>query len=109
MSKQSNIAVGAVAGILITAALTVSAPVQSSEAGAFIGGVAASRVMSNMRRRTEAEEVQATIRRVPRSPCNRRLLHLQHKRRSRDLTSSDKLAAGGYITPQVQGKEKVGS
>ena len=54
MSKQRNIILGAAAGILIPAALTISGPAQSSEAGAFIGGVAASRIMSNMRRRTEA-------------------------------------------------------
>ena len=59
MSKQRNIILSAAAGILIPAALSISAPAQSSEAGAFIGGMVTSRVLGNMRERTDAEQQQA--------------------------------------------------
>ena len=100
MSKQRNIAVGAAAGILITTALTVSAPLQSSEAGAFIGGVAASRVMSNMRRRTEAEEVQAYNSSRAAQPVQQAAPAPAAQTTQQRLDELDKLAAGGYITPQ---------
>jgi len=102
MSKQRNIILSAAAGILIPAALTISAPAQSSEAGAFIGGVAASRIMGNMRRRTEAEEVQAynssraaqPVQQAAPAPAPAADTTKQK------LDQLDKLAAGGYITPQ---------
>ena len=104
MSKQRNIVLSAAASILIPAALTISTPVQSSEAGAFIGGVAASRIMSNMRRRTEAEEVQAynssraaqPVQQAAPAPAPAPAAQTTQQK----LDQLDKLAAGGYITPQ---------
>jgi membrane protease subunit (stomatin/prohibitin family) len=104
MSKQRNIILSAAAGILIPAALTISAPAQSSEAGAFIGGVAASRIMGNMRRRTEAEEVQAynssraaqPVQQAAPAPAPAPAADTTKQK----LDQLDKLAAGGYITPQ---------
>ncbi|MEN8761999.1 MAG: hypothetical protein ABF290_06145 [Thiogranum sp.] len=104
MSKQRNIILSAAAGILIPAALTISTPAQSSEAGAFIGGVAASRIMGNMRRRTEAEEVQAynssraaqPVQQAAPAPAPAPAADTTKQK----LDQLDKLAAGGYITPQ---------
>ena len=104
MSILRNIAVSAAAGMLVTAAMTVSAPVQSSEAGAFIGGVAASRIMSNMRRRTEAEEIQAYNSSRAAQPVQQAAPAAAPAPAAdttkQKLDQLDKLAAGGYITPQ---------
>ena len=58
MSKQRHI-VHAAASVLLASAVSVGTPALASEAGAFIGGVFASKVMNNMQRRTAAEEAQA--------------------------------------------------
>jgi hypothetical protein len=102
MSKQRNLIVSAAAGALITAALTVSAPAQSSEAGAFIGGVAASRIMSNMRRRTQAEEVQAYNSSRAAQPVQQAAPAAAPAAQTTEqkLDQLNKLAAGGYITPE---------
>jgi len=100
MSKQNIIAVSTAAGILIAAALTLSAPVHSGEAGAFIGGVAASRIMGNMRRRTEAEEVQAYNSSRAAEPVQQAAPAPAAQTTQQKLDELDKLAAGGYITPE---------
>ena len=114
MSKQRNIILSAAAGILIPAALTISAPAQSSEAGAFIGGVAASRIMGNMRRRTEAEEVQAYNSSRAAQPVQQAAPVQQvapapaAQTTKQKLDQLDKLAAGGYITPdEYKAKKKA--
>ncbi len=102
MSKQRNIAVSTAAGILVASAMTVSSPVQSSEAGAFIGGVAASRIMNNMRRRTEAEEAQAYNSSRAAQPVQQAAPAPKPAAQSTEqkLDELNKLAAGGYITPE---------
>lgn len=101
MSKQSNIIVSAATGILIAAALTISAPALSSEAGAFIGGVAATKILGNMRRRTEAEEYQA-YNSAPRAaqPVQQAAPAPAAQSTQQKLDELNKLAAGGYITPE---------
>jgi hypothetical protein len=100
MSKQRIIAVSTAASILITVALTVSAPVQSSEAGAFIGGVAATKILGNMKRRTEAEEYQAYSAPRAAQPVQQAAPAPTAQTTQQRLDQLDKLAAGGYITPQ---------
>ena len=52
MSIRNNIVMGALACVL-------SAPAFASDAGAFIGGVFATKLMTNVRAQTQAEQVQA--------------------------------------------------
>ena len=81
---------------LVAAALTVSAPAQSSDAGAFIGGVFATKLIGNMRRQTQAQEQQAynssrpVQQAAPAAPAA--------KTTKQRLDELDKLAAGGYIS-----------
>ena len=44
----------------------VTTPVRAGDAGAFIGGVFATKLLGNMERRTEAEEAQAAAAQQPR-------------------------------------------
>lgn len=102
MAKQLNIIAGAATSILVTATLTVSAPVYSSDWGAFVGGVAAARIGTNMRRRTAAAEVTAyntsrpaqPVQQAAPAPAAPATMTTQQK-----LDQLNKLAAGGYITP----------
>jgi hypothetical protein len=101
MSHKSVVAISTLAGLLLAATLPASAPVQADETGAFIGGVFASRIMSNMRRRTEAEEVQAVRSAQPAqahssAPAASAAAAPTPEQKLNEL---DKLAAGGYITP----------
>lgn len=85
--------------------LTVSSTAHASDAGAFLGGVLATKVVGNMRRRTEAEEVQAAA-----------SVQQAQNQQAQPSTSSaearikqlDKIAAGGYITPaEYKSKKKA--
>ena len=81
-----------------------SLPVYADNAGAFIGGVFATKVMTNMHDRTEAEQQQAAAaqqqaaRAVQSAPAQ--------KSTQQRLDELDKLAAGGYITPEEYKKKK---
>ena len=100
MTKQKTIST---AGILIAALLTLSVPVQSSESGAFIGGMMASRVMGNMRARTEAEQRQADAAQQQayqsQQPVQQAAPAAAQTPEQR-IQQLDKLAAGGYITKE---------
>ena len=91
------------AGFLVAATLTVSVPVQSSDTGAFIGGVMASRVMGNMRARTEAEQQQAAAAQQQaysqQQPVQQAAPAAAQTPEQR-IQQLDKLAAGGYISKE---------
>lgn len=59
MAMRNNMASVALSCVLGTAAFGIATPTLAGEAGAFIGGVLATKVVGNMRDRTEAEERQA--------------------------------------------------
>jgi membrane protease subunit (stomatin/prohibitin family) len=88
------------AGFLIAALLTVSVPVQSSESGAFIGGIMAARVGRNMRERTEAEQQQAAAaqQQAYQSQPVQQAAPAAAQTPEQRIQQLDKLAAGGYIT-----------
>jgi hypothetical protein len=96
MSLQKILISGASAA-LIAASLAISAPAHSSDAGAFIGGVFASRVMHNMRRRTAAQEEMAAS---SAQPVQQAAPAPAKQTPQQKLDELDKLAAGGYITPE---------
>ena len=78
---------------------SASAPVMAGDAGAFIGGVVTAKVLNNMSRRTEAEEAQAQ---AAQSQAYSQPAPAQPAQQSTEqkLQELDKLAAGGYITPE---------
>ncbi len=98
MAIKDKLASAVMACVLGTAVVGISTPAAASDAGAFIGGVFATRLLGNMRAQTEASQQQAAAaqqaaqRPVPAAPA--------HKSAQQRLDELDKLAAGGYITPQ---------
>ena len=99
--KKHNAITAAV--FLVVATLTVSVPVQSSESGAFIGGIMAARVGQNMRARTEAEQQKAAAAQqqaYSQQQPVQQAAPAAAKTPEQRIQQLDKLAAGGYITPE---------
>lgn len=100
MSYQNRLMISAT---LLTAALTATGPAQAGDAGAFVGGMLTSRVMHNMHDRTEAEQQQAYY-----AQQNAQQQQVQQAAPAASSTQTteqkldelNKLAAGGYITPE---------
>ena len=88
----------------------ITTPVQASDAGAFIGGVFATKLLGNMERRTAAEESQAAAAQQPRyyrsSPAPAPAPAPTQKSAEQRIAELDKLAAGGYITPEEYKSKK---
>jgi hypothetical protein len=84
--------------MLLATTLSLSMPVQASNVGAFLGGMLTTKVISNMSRRTEAEEQQAanSSRQAAPAPAPAPAAQSPEQR----IAQLDKLAAGGYITPE---------
>jgi membrane protease subunit (stomatin/prohibitin family) len=87
--------------ILLAATLSLGAPAQASNVGAFLGGMLTTKVISNMSRRTEAEEQQAanSSRQVAPAPAPAPAAAPAAQSPEQRISQLDKLAAGGYITP----------
>ena len=99
MSIKYRFMSGAAAVLLVA---TASVPVQAGDAGAFVGGMLTSRVLGNMHQRTEAEQQQAYY-----AQQNAQQQQVQQaapasstQSTEQKLKELDKLAAGGYITPE---------
>jgi len=102
MSVKSKVSITAALCVIAASTLNISPPAQAGDAGAFIGGVVASRVVHNMRRRTQAEETQAYYASHPRTvtTTSQTSAAPAQKETAEDrIKQLDKLAAGGYITP----------
>ena len=78
--------------------LTFSAPARADDAGWFLGGMVTSKVLSDSERRTQAQEAQAY--RPPPQPVQQAPAQPARSSKERQLQDLDRLAAGGYITPQ---------
>lgn len=74
-------------------------------AGAFVGGMMAARVMSNMNERTEAEQEQAYYAEQSAQRPVQQAAPAQQSAEQR-IQELDKLAAGGYITPEEYKQKK---
>lgn len=108
MSIRKFVTTGVLATAMAAPLSIVAVPAQADEAGAFIGGVAAARIGSNMRARTQAEQQQAYYAQqqaaqpvqqaAPAAPAQ--------KTTQQKLDELDKLAAGGYITPDEYKSKK---
>jgi len=98
MFKGLNGLGGAAIGALMAAGFGFSAPALADGAGWFLGGMVTSRVLGNMERNTQANEAQAYRQQQPQpvqqaAPPPRPTPEQQ-------LQQLDRLAAGGYITPE---------
>jgi len=98
MTIRNTIAKGTLVCVLATAAVATSTSVLASEAGAFIGGVFATKIVGNMQDRTAAEEQQAAAA----TAAAQRPVQTAPAQQSAEqrIAELDKLAAGGYITPE---------
>jgi hypothetical protein len=97
MLKQRKVFGSAVTSALLAAGVALPGPVQADGAGWFLGGMVTSKVLTNMERNTQAQEAQA-YRSQPQpvqqaAPAPRPTTEQQ-------LQDLDRLAAGGYITPE---------
>ena len=89
--------------VLVAAIASVNSPaVRADKTGAFVGGLLAGKILHNMDQRTQAEQQQAyyaqqqaqqsqRVQQAPPPPAQ--------KTTQQKLDELDKLAAGGYITP----------
>jgi len=103
MSTKTNLFTYASALPLIMI-LGLSTPVQANNAGAFIGGMLTAKVVNNMSRRTAAEEQQAANSSQQAAPAPAPAAQSPEQR----IAQLDKLAAGGYITPdEYKAKKKA--
>jgi len=104
MSVKAKMGLGTVACVLGLAVAGMTAPVLAGDAGAFIGGVLAAKVVGNMREQTDAQQEQAYYARqsaaqpVPQAPAQ--------KSPEQRIAQLDKLAAGGYITKEEYKRKK---
>jgi len=96
MTLRNRFITTAAATSLLLAPLTIAAPASADKAGAFIGGMVTSRVLTNMHRRTQAEEYQAYSSQPVQQAAPASSGGGSAEARIKQL---DKLAAGGYITP----------
>jgi len=87
--------------------LTISSTTFASDAGAFIGGVFATKLMQNSNRRTNAQEQQAYSSQQQSRPVAQSSAPASQSAEQR-IQELDKLAAGGYITPaEYKSKKKA--
>ena len=96
MAMGKKLSVSAAVCVFSATAVGINVAAHADDAGAFIGGVLATKVVGNMERRTEAEEAQAasSVRSAQSAPA---ASSSSPEARMKEL---DKLAAGGYITPE---------
>lgn len=100
MSMSNKIAAPILACVLGTTAFGLNTPAQASDAGAFIGGVFATKILGNMEERSEAEQRQAAAaERMARQPRMAPASTASQSPEAR-IAQLDKLAAGGYISPE---------
>ncbi len=99
LSIKNRLTLSTVVCVLAIAVVGVSTPVRASDAGAFLGGVLATKVVGNMKQRNEAQAVEA----AKSAPVHSAPVHKTAEQRIQEL---DKLAAGGYITPEEYKKKK---
>ena len=104
MTIRNKMKLTVAAAVLGAATVGTSLPVYADDAGAFIGGVFATKLMTNMNDRTEAEQQQAAAAQArPAQPVHPAPAQKSPQARIAEL---DKLAAGGYITPEEYKKKK---
>ncbi len=103
MSMRNKLLSTTLACFIGSAAFSISTPTIASDAGAFIGGVFATKLLQNSRRTADAEEQQAYAAQRPVAQTSS-----ASKSPEQRISELDKLAAGGYITPaEYKAKKKT--
>jgi membrane protease subunit (stomatin/prohibitin family) len=97
MAMKNKIASAALVGVLGMAGFGIATPALAGNAGAFIGGVVAVKVLDNMRDRTDAEQDQAD---AAQQAAAQQSSSSGSRSAEARIAELDKLAAGGYITPE---------
>lgn len=99
MAMRNKIASGALACVLGAAMAGITTSALASDAGAFIGGVFATKLVGGMKERNEAEKQQAE---AAQQMANQQAAPASSRSKSPEarIAELDKLAAGGYITPE---------
>jgi hypothetical protein len=104
MPTPSKFIAGATSAVVLATMVSTVPPVYADDAGAFVGGMLASRVMTNMRDRTEAEQDQAYYAQQQAQQSHVQQQPVQQaaptQTAEQKLAQLDKMAAGGYITPE---------
>ena len=98
MIERNGVVLSMVACAASAGLLAFSAPARADGAGWFLGGMVTSKVLSNAERRTQAQEAQA-YRPAP-QPVQQVQAQPARPSKETQLQELDRLAAGGYITPQ---------
>ena len=98
MFERNGVLLSMVACAASAGLLAFSAPARADGAGWFLGGMVTSKVLSNAERRTQAQEAQA-YRPAP-QPVQQVQAQPARPSKETQLQDLDRLAAGGYITPQ---------
>ena len=98
MTLKQYLYVGTVAAV-ISSSLSFSSAAIANNTGAFIGGMLTSKVLNNMQARTAAEQQQAANSSRQAVPAAAPAAPAQDSAEDR-IKQLDKLAAGGYITPE---------
>jgi ABC-type sugar transport system substrate-binding protein len=97
MKARSKAFRGTALGALLMMALAWQGPARAhGGAGAFLGGMVTAKVLDNMQRQTQAQEIQAYQASRP-QPAVRQSAPARLSP-EQQLQQLDKLAAGGYIT-----------
>jgi membrane protease subunit (stomatin/prohibitin family) len=87
-------------GFIATAAFTTTSSAIANGAGAFIGGVFATKLLENVNRNADAQEQQTAYQQQAVEQSN------QRKSPQARISELDKLASGGYITPAEYKRKK---
>jgi len=99
MAIRNKIASATLACVLGMPLAGISMPALADDAGAFIGGVFATKLLGGMRERNEAEQQQAAATQQMANQQRAAPVSSGSKSPEARIAELDKLAAGGYITP----------
>ena len=109
MSKKITLRSCAASAVLLAVAAATTGPAHAGDAGAFVGGMLTSRVLNNMHQRTEAEQQQAYYaQQSAQQPVQQAAPAASPTQTTEQkLDELNKLAAGGYITPEEYKTKKA--
>lgn len=103
MIINNKIITTVLASVLLSTSLVISPVVVAGNAGAFLGGMVTSKVLTNMHQRTQAEQQQAYYAQQNAQqnaqPVQQAAPAPAAQTQQQKLDQLDKLAAGGYVTP----------
>src|SRR5210317_1657759 len=100
MSRNRGFIIATTSAAVLSATLLTHVPAQASDTGAFVGGMLTSRVLGNMRQRTEQQQAYYAQQSAQQQQVQQAAPVSATKSTEQKLDELNKLAAGGYITPE---------